>query len=133
MFLRVLRLGLGLTIAIASVGAADAGDRSDPQCRVAGADALPKSSGGASALCSAVERAVSVNFPGQSHRVEVRVRTHHLEALVTTQNGKVLPTVQFAQFDRAIDGKTFERFASAVADHIAAHQDRTAAPIHKAE
>src|SRR5439155_10271 len=41
-----------------------------PRCRVTGGELLPPSSGGAEALCAAIERAVSAQAPRMSYSVE---------------------------------------------------------------
>ena len=42
-------------------------------CRIVGGDKLPERSGGAAALCTAIERAAASKAPGVAYTVEVKV------------------------------------------------------------
>lgn len=93
---------------------------SGAMCRVVGESRLPAESGGAGALCGAVERAVAAQAPGSGAQVEVRVLSSSMmEADVTLSGGSKLPTQTFASSDRPLAATSFERFANAIAAEIA--------------
>ena len=89
-------------------------------CRVVGGSKLPAESGGSSALCAAVKRAVSARAPGVSYQVEVRVLSpSRLAATVTTAGGRKLPELNHAISDSNFTRKSLERFADAIAGQLA--------------
>lgn len=89
-------------------------------CRVVGASKLPAQSGGSSALCAAVKRAVSQRAPGVAYKVEVRVLSpSRLVATVTTGAGRTLPEINHAISDSNLTSKSLERFAFAIAAELA--------------
>jgi hypothetical protein len=88
-------------------------------CRVVDSDKLSAGSGGASALCAAIERAVSERAPGVAFTAEVRVLSSSRLAATLTRDGKKLPEQKFASMDRELTSSSFERFAQAVADQVA--------------
>lgn len=89
-------------------------------CRVAEGVKLPAGSGGADALCSAIEAAAAAQAPQASASVEVRVPApSRLSATVTMADGRTLPEQKFASSDRDLTQGSFERFADAVAAAIA--------------
>src|SRR5688500_18048913 len=83
-------VALAVTIALAngSACAMNAPSAAGPAaCRVVNGDKLPASSGGADALCAAIEKAAQARFG-----VEVRVISEHsLAATVTMADGRSLP------------------------------------------
>ena len=84
-------------------------------CRVVNGDKLPASSGGADALCAAIEKAAQARFS-----VEVRVLSRHsLAATVTTAEGLSLPEQRLDISDRELSRKTFEWFAQNLAAEVA--------------
>ena len=90
-----------------------------PRCRVVDAGKLPKGSGGAAALCSAVERGIAARAAGAEFNAEIRVLSASRLAAVVTANGRVLPEQNFATMDKDLDAHSFERFAAALGEQIA--------------
>lgn len=90
-----------------------------PHCRVVDGGKLPAESGGAVALCAAIERAVSAKAPGVAFTAEVRVLSSSRLAATLTREGSRLPEQMFASMDRELSGSSFERFAETVADQVA--------------
>lgn len=84
------------------------------RCRVVGGEKLPAASGGAVALCAAIERALS--GANAAVTAEVRVLSSSMLAATLTADGRTLPEQRFARMDRDLDGRAFERFAEALAD-----------------
>jgi len=90
-----------------------------PHCRVVDGSKLPAESGGAVALCAAIERAVSAKAPGVAFTAEVRVLSSSSLAATLTMEGSKLPEQRFASMDRDLTASSFERFAEALADQLA--------------
>lgn len=90
-----------------------------PQCRVSGGEKLPAGSGGAAALCAAVERALAASGSNAAVKAEVRVLSASMLAATLTAGGRTLPEQRFASMDRDLDGRSFERFAEVLADQAA--------------
>ena len=88
-------------------------------CRIVDGDKLPAASGGAAALCSAIERAAAAKAPGVAYTVEVKVLSPSRLAATLTSGGQKLPEQKFAITDRELNGASFERFAAALADRLA--------------
>ena len=88
-------------------------------CRIVDGDKLPDESGGAAALCSAIERAAAAKAPGVAYTVEVRVLSSSRLAATLKSGGRQLPEQNFAVMDRELNGVSFERFAEALADRLA--------------
>lgn len=90
-----------------------------PHCHVVNGGKLPAESGGATALCSAIEQAIAARSLGTSFSAEVRVLSSSRLAATVTANGKVLPEQSFASMDRDLNAGSFERFAAALAEQVA--------------
>jgi hypothetical protein len=88
-------------------------------CRIVDGDKLPDGSGGAAALCTAIERAAAAKAPGVAYTVEVKVLSPSRLAAILTADGRRLPEQNFATMDRDLNGVSFERFAAALADRLA--------------
>jgi hypothetical protein len=88
-------------------------------CRIVDGDKLPDESGGAAALCSAIERAAAARAPGVAYTVEVKVLSSSRLAATQTSGGKTLPEQNYATKDRELYGGSFERLAAALADQLA--------------
>jgi hypothetical protein len=88
-------------------------------CRIVDGDKLPAGSGGAAALCTAIERAAAAKAPGVAYTVEVKVLSPSRLAAILTADGRRLPEQNFATMDRELNGVSFERFAAALADRLA--------------
>jgi hypothetical protein len=101
--------------ACAMTTSAQAGAR----CHVEG-EKLPAASGGARALCDAIERAAAARGLQQRFTVQVRVKPRAmLSAEVKLPDGRTLPALHMAEMDRPVTRDTLERFGLAIADHIA--------------
>ncbi len=84
-------------------------------CRVVGGAKLPASSGGADALCAAVERTAGAAFG-----VEIRVLSpSSLAAIVTMADGRRLPEQRLDVSDRPLSKSSFEWFAQNLATEAA--------------
>jgi hypothetical protein len=90
-----------------------------PHCRVVDGGKLPPASGGAAALCAAIERAMAEHAPGVAVSAEVQVLSSSRLSAVVIANGRTLPAQNFARMDRELDGSAFERFAEALAAEAA--------------
>lgn len=90
------------------------------RCSVVDGDKLPAESGGAVALCSAIERAIANRAPGVDYSVEVKVQSSSRLAAELLREGHALPRQNYATMDRALTRQSFDRFAAALADRIAA-------------
>ncbi|MDQ3144447.1 MAG: hypothetical protein M3Q57_06155 [Pseudomonadota bacterium] len=94
-------------------------------CRVIGAAKLPAASGGADALCSAIEHAVSTASPSAGYSVEVQVLSpSSLAATIRTGDGRVLPVQKMAVSDAKLTKGSIERFARAIAMALAQAGER---------
>ena len=89
-----------------------------PTCVVVDGAKLPAESGGAAALCEAIERAVTKQAPGAAVTVEVRVLSSWRLTAALTRDGQQLSEQNFASMDRALNRDSFERFAAAIADAL---------------
>jgi hypothetical protein len=94
-------------------------DSQSPRCRVVDGGKLPAESGGANALCAAIERAASARAPGVAFTAEVRVVSSSRLAATLTRDGRKLPEQNFASMDRELSSSSLERFAAALADQLA--------------
>ena len=90
------------------------------RCSVVNGDKLPAESGGAAALCSAIESDAAKRAPGVGYSVEVKVQSSSRLAADLVREGHALPQQNYATMDRALTRQSFERFAAALADRIAA-------------
>jgi hypothetical protein len=88
-------------------------------CHIVDGDKLPGDSGGAAALCSAIERAAAAKAPGVTYTVEIKVLSPSRLAATVTADGRKLPEQNFATTDRDLNGGSFDRFAAALADQLA--------------
>ena len=90
-----------------------------PHCRVVGGERLPSGSGGPAALCAAIERALAARGAGANLTAEIQVLSSSMLAGTLRTDGRTLPEQRFASMDRDLDGRSFERFAAALADQFA--------------
>lgn len=90
-----------------------------PHCQVIDGAKLPVESGGAAALCAAIEQAVAKRAPGADFAAEVRALSASRLTASVTIGGRKLPEQNFARMDRDLDRAAFERFAAALADEVA--------------
>ncbi len=90
------------------------------RCQVLNGEKLLAASGGAAALCQAIERATAARGLEMRFTVQVRVEPRSMfSAEVTLLDGRKLPAVQMAEMDRPITKDTLDRFGFAIADHVA--------------
>ena len=93
--------------------------RPQATCTVVGGDKLSPDSGGADALCAAVERAMAKQVPGTKVTAEIRVLSaSRLRAALRTSDGRVLDDQNYASSDRALGRDSFERFAAGLAEAL---------------
>lgn len=90
-----------------------------PHCLVVDGDKLPAGSGGAAALCTAIQRAAATRAPGVDFTVEVKVLSSSRLAATLTSQGQRLPEQKFATMDRELTSDSFDRFAAALAAQLA--------------
>jgi hypothetical protein len=95
------------------------GQQTQHHCRVIGGDKLPADSGGADAVCSAIQRAVAERSPAVNFSAEVKVVTPSMLTANLTVNGRTLPEQKFAIMDRELNRGAIERFAQSLAMEVA--------------
>lgn len=115
MFCFAILSGLVPTGACAMSGA----DHVQHHCRVIAGEKLPASSGGAEAICAAIEAAVAAEAPNARFTAEVKVLKPWMLATSLVVNGKVLPEQKFAVTDRELNRTSIKRFATSIAAKIA--------------
>ena len=111
--------------ALAMLGAAacamTGAESANARCTVVNGDKLPAPSGGATALCRAVERGAVTRGLKYDFKVKVSVgKRSMLMADVVLADGRRLPTLHFAEMDRAISRDSLNRLGVAIAEHVAA-------------
>lgn len=119
---RVISASIVLMMSASSMGSAwamSSTNNQSPHCRVVDGGKLPAESGGAVALCAAIERAVSARAPGVAYTVEVKVLSSSRLAATLTKDGHELPEQRFASMDRELTVSSIERFAESIADRVA--------------
>lgn len=89
------------------------------RCSVVDGNKLPVESGGAVALCSAIETAAAKRAPGVDYSVKVQVQSSSRLAAELVREGHALSQQNYASMDRALTRQSFDRFAAALADRIA--------------
>ena len=99
--------------------AMSAPDSESPRCLVLNEEKLPAGSGGATALCAAIEQAMARGAPGLEFKAEVRVLSPSMLAADVSAAGRQLPEQKFARSDGELDGNAFKRFAEALAEQAA--------------
>lgn len=122
----VISAAIMLMASVSSLGSARTMNSAlgqSPNCRVVDGGKLPAQSGGAGALCAAIERAVSAKAPEAHFTAEVRVISASRLAAKLTRDGHPLAEQKFASMDRELNGRSFERFADALAEQLAKGSD----------
>ena len=110
-------------LASAAFSAACAPAMTAPQhrpCRVLNGEKLPPESGGANAICSAIEQAISARAPSVSYRADVRVLSKSSLAVNLEVAGRKLEEQHFAVMDRNLNAGSIKRFADNLADLVVA-------------
>jgi hypothetical protein len=88
-------------------------------CRVVGGEKLPAASGGAKAICAAIERAIAARAPNVRFSAEVKVLRPSMLATTVVVNGRSLPEQKFAVMDRDLNAGSIKRFANSIAAAVA--------------
>ena len=124
--MRTRLAALAFALALASGGNACAmSPAADPaRCRVVGGEKLPADSGGAEALCAAIERSAAARAPGVAYSVEIRVRSASGLSATLIADGRKLPEQSLRISDRPLTKGSLERFAEALAEQLAASASR---------
>jgi hypothetical protein len=104
----------------ASIAMRGQGKQTFGQCTVIGSDNLPAGSGGAEALCRAIEVAIASRTSEAGYHVEVKVVSPSRLSATPMVNGRVLPEQKFAVMDRELNPSAFQHFAEALAISVAA-------------
>jgi hypothetical protein len=89
------------------------------RCTVIGGEKLPAASGGTSAICAEVERAIAGLAPTARYSAEVRVLSSSRLAATLVVNGRKLPEQRFAIMDRELNAGAVHRFAQSLAAEVA--------------
>lgn len=115
-----------LVILVATAAASSAGktmtavDQPRPaNCRVVNGQTLPLASGGSTAICAAIERAIASQAPAAHYSVEITVLSPSRLAATLVVNGRSLPEQKFAVMDSELSRATIERFAQSLALAVA--------------
>jgi len=95
-----------------------------PHCQVVGANKLPAASGGATALCAAVNRELARQAPGLAYHATIRVISPSRLSATVHVDSRTLPEQRFSSMDRPLAKSSFDRFAKAIAAQVAASRAR---------
>ena len=112
-------LGIMTALPLGGACAVSTSNSQSAHCQVTDAGKLPAESGGAAALCAAIERAAAAKAPGVAFSADVKVVSSSRLAAIVTRQGRKLPEQSFATMDRDLSASSFERFAAALADQLA--------------
>ena len=102
------------TVFTASANAMSASGR----CRVIAGGRLPAATGGSTAICSEIERAIASVAPGVDYHAEVKVLSASRLSADLVVNGRALPEQNFAIMDRQLDRAAIQRFARSLAAEL---------------
>lgn len=87
-------------------------------CRVVAGEKLPPASGGATAICSEVERAIASRIPNLPYSAEIKVLSPSRLSATLVVNGRQLAEQKFAIIDRQLDRSAIRRFAQSLAAEL---------------
>ena len=120
MHAKLVRIAVASALAFASGSAcAMTAAGSQVECRVVDGGKLSKNSGGADALCRAIETAIGKQALKQNYNVEVLVLgPSRISVEVTSSSGRKLVEQKYGSMDRELTGSSFERFANGLAAEI---------------
>lgn len=104
---------------VAASGPAVSAPQSVP-CRVVGGEKLPPESGGAPAICAAINQAISARAPAARYHADVRVLSKSSLAVNVEVAGRKLEEQHFAVMDRNLNAGSIKRFAENLADLVVA-------------
>lgn len=117
----LVRIVVATTLACASGSACamtSAAERK-VECHVVNGAKLSEQSGGAGALCRAVETAIGKQAPVGKYKVEITVLgPSRISASVTSDNGRKVAEQAYGSMDRDLTESSFERFADGLASEI---------------
>ena len=88
-------------------------------CTVLNGEKLPPESGGADAICSAIEQAIAARAPKVRYTAEVRVLSKSGLSVTVVANGKKLPDQNMSVMDRNLNPWAIKRFAEGLAEEVA--------------
>ena len=92
------------------------------RCQVVGGSQLPADTGGADALCAAIEQALQAAAPKPA-AVEVNVVSPYLlSATVMLADGRKLPAIKVSSSDRQLGARAVQMLADSIAAQVAAQQ-----------
>jgi hypothetical protein len=89
-----------------------------PPCRVVNGEKLPPESGGAEAICAAIEQAVSARAPAVRYSAEVRVISKSALSARIVADGRTLPEQHLSVSDRYLNPLSIKHFAEALAEEV---------------
>lgn len=119
-FFATIMLLAGARLATVAVPAMSENGAAPPRrCEVANAARLPAASGGAQAICSAIERAVAAASPTAQYSAKVTVQSSSRLSAVLVVEGRSLPEQNFAVMDRDLNPSSIGHFAEALAREVA--------------
>lgn len=87
-------------------------------CHVTGAEKLTVRSGGAPAICAAVEKAIAKAAPNARYSADIKVLSPSRLSATLQVNGHTLPEQKFATMDRNLSQAAIERFARSLAAEV---------------
>lgn len=91
----------------------------DRSCRVLNGEKLPPESGGANAVCSAIQQAIAAKAPTVRYTAEVRILSKSGLTVSVIANGKKLPDQNMSVMDRNLNPWAIQRFAEGLAEVVA--------------
>lgn len=118
MWSRILGGVLASTALVAACAPAMTAPQNRP-CRVLNGDKLPPESGGADAICSAIEHAIAAKAPKVRYTAEVRILSKSGLTVSVIANGKKLPDQNMSVMDRNLNPWAIQRFAEGLAEEVA--------------
>jgi hypothetical protein len=89
------------------------------RCRVVAEEKLAGASGGAGAICTAVEKAIAAAAPNAHYSAQVTVLSPSRLSTSLTVDGRTLPEQKFAVMDRDLNPASIQRFAQSLAAEVA--------------
>ena len=92
---------------------------SNGACRIVAGEKLLAGSGGATAVCKEIERAIGEAAPKARYAAEVRALPNSRLTATLTVNGQKLPDQHFAVMDRELDAGSIHEFARGLAEEVA--------------
>lgn len=90
-----------------------------PHCRVLNGEKLPAESGGAEAICAAIDEAISARVPKARYTAEVRVISKSALSARIIADGRALPEQHLSVSDRYLNPLSIKHFAEVLAGEIA--------------